>query len=285
MQLKFINFYSYRNYGFILSIILTIATIFGYLNIGLNFGIDFKGGLILEVKSSISTQLKEYLNNTQDNLVIQKSNENLVIRLQDGKDNDVSMKTADSLKSKILYFDKNVEFLKVDFVGPKVSNNLMKKAIWAFIYSLLIVMVYIFFRFNWKFSIGVFLSLVHDLTATFGFYVFTKYEFNLTSVAAILTVIGYSVNDSVVIYDRIRENSRNKNCNYIDPNLINKSVNETLSRTIMTFLTTFAACFALWLFGGESLKSFSAVLTFGVAFGTYSSIFVSANILHFFTKK
>ena len=114
---------------------------------------------------------------------------------------------------------------------------------------------------------------------------FTGYEFNLTSIAAILTIIGYSVNDSVVIYDRIRENaSGNKQC-YLTAKVINKSINETLSRTIMTFLTTFVACVSLWIFGGENLKSFSAVITFGIAFGTYSSIFISANILPFLTKR
>ena len=284
MYLKFIDFYSYRNYGFLFSIIFTIATIVGYINMGLNLGIDFKGGLIIEVSSEISHKLQNFLTKKYSQLVIQKSGHNLVMRLQNINDKDINFKTADKIKSEIKTLDKDALFIKVDFVGPKISNYLIKKAISAFICSLLIVMIYILLRFNWKFSIGAILALIHDLTAAIGFFIFTGYEFNLTSIAAILTIIGYSVNDSVVIYDRIRENSPNNQHNYFEPKIINKSINETLSRTIMTFLTTFVTCLALWSFGGESLSSFSAVLTFGVAFGTYSSIFISANALPFITK-
>ena len=170
-------------------------------------------------------------------------------------------------------------------MGPKISNDLVKKAGLAFFWSLFVVMIYILIRFNWRFSVGAILSLIHDLTVSIGFFIFTGYEFNLTSIAAILTIIGYSVNDSVVIYDRIRENSSNSTQNYLTPKVINKSINETLSRTLMTFLTTFVACLALWIFGGENLRSFSAVITFGVAFGTYSSIFISANVLPFLAKQ
>ena len=283
MSLKFFDFYSYRNYGFLFSIIFTIATIIGYCFSGLNLGIDFKGGIIIEVTSETPGKIKDSLSAKYSDIVLQQLDKNLVIRLQNTENS--SVKITDQIKSEILQIDKKANFLKIDFVGPKISNDLVKKAGLAFFWSLFVVMIYILIRFNWKFSVGAILSLIHDLTASIGFFVFTGYEFNLTSIAAILTIIGYSVNDSVVIYDRIRENSSNSTQNYLTPKVINKSINETLSRTLMTFLTTFVACLALWVFGGENLRSFSAVITFGVAFGTYSSIFISANVLPFLAKQ
>jgi preprotein translocase SecF subunit len=283
MSLKFFDFYSYRNYGFLFSIIFTIVTIIGYCFSGLNLGIDFKGGIIIEVTSEIPGKIKETLSTKYSDIVLQQLDKNLVIRLQNTENS--SVKITDQIKSEILQIDKKANFLKIDFVGPKISSDLVKKAGLAFFWSLFVVMLYILIRFNWRFSVGAILSLIHDLTASIGFFVFTGYEFNLTSIAAILTIIGYSVNDSVVIYDRIRENSSNSKQNYLAPKVINKSINETLSRTLMTFLTTFVACLALWIFGGENLRSFSAVITFGVAFGTYSSIFISANVLPFLAKQ
>ena len=283
MSLKFFDFYSYRNYGFLFSIVLTIVTIIGYFSSGLNLGIDFKGGIIIELTSETPGKIKDDLSTKYSDIILQQLDKNLVIRLQNTENN--SVKLTDKIKSEILQIDKDVNFLKIDFVGPKISNDLVKKAALAFFWSLFVVMIYILIRFNWKFSVGAILSLIHDLTASIGFFVFTGYEFNLTSIAAILTIIGYSVNDSVVIYDRIRENSSSNKQNYLTPKVINKSINETLSRTLMTFLTTFVACLALWVFGGENLRSFSAVITFGVAFGTYSSIFISANVLPFLAKQ
>jgi len=283
MSLKFFDFYSYRNYGFLFSIIFTIATIIGYCFSGLNLGIDFKGGIIIEVTSETPGKIKDSLSAKYSDIVLQQLDKNLVIRLQNTENS--SVKITDQIKSEILQIDKKANFLKIDFVGPKISNDLVKKAGLAFFWSLFVVMIYILIRFNWRFSVGAILSLIHDLTVSIGFFIFTGYEFNLTSIAAILTIIGYSVNDSVVIYDRIRENSSNSTQNYLTPKVINKSINETLSRTLMTFLTTFVACLALWIFGGENLRSFSAVITFGVAFGTYSSIFISANVLPFLAKQ
>ena len=283
MSLKFFDFYSYRNYGFLFSIIFTIVTIIGYCFSGLNLGIDFKGGIIIEVTSETPGKIKDNLSAKYSDIILQQLDKNLVIRLQNTENS--SVKITDQIKSEILQIDKKANFLKIDFVGPKISNDLVKKAALAFFWSLFVVMIYILIRFNWRFSVGAILSLIHDLTASIGFFVFTGYEFNLTSIAAILTIIGYSVNDSVVIYDRIRENSSNSKQDYLTPKVINKSINETLSRTLMTFLTTFVACLALWIFGGENLRSFSAVITFGVAFGTYSSIFISANVLPFLAKQ
>jgi preprotein translocase subunit SecF len=287
MQSRFIDFFSYRNWGFLFSIIFTIATIFGYYAFGLNLGIDFKGGLVAEITPSsvgLAEDIKQSLLEKNKDMVIQSSGENLILRFQSA-DNMGDAKSLNGIKEEISRIDKGAQFMKIDYVGPKVTQDLTTKAILCFFWALFAITLYILVRFNWKFSVGAILSLCHDLVASIGFFVFTRYEFDLTSIAAILTVIGYSVNDSVVIFDRIRENTDDKKKSFITGAIINQSLNETLSRTIMTFLTTFAACIALWTFGGENLKSFSAVITFGVAFGTYSSIFISANIIPYLNKK
>lgn len=287
MQSKFTDFFSYRKWGFSFSIIFTIATIFGYYALGLNLGIDFKGGIVTEIAPSnisFATEIKKSLLEKNKDLIVQSSGKNLILRFQNSAIND-GANSVDVIKEEITKIDKDVEFMKIDYVGPKVSQDLIKKAVLCFFWSLVAITLYILVRFNWKFSVGAILSLCHDLVASIGFFVFTRYEFDLTSIAAILTVIGYSVNDSVVIFDRIRENISGKQKVTISSAIVNQSLNETLSRTIMTFLTTFAACIALWSFGGENLKSFSAAITFGVAFGTYSSIFISANILPYLNTK
>ena len=286
MPLKFINFFSYRKIGFLFSIIFTIATVFGYYRWGLNLGIDFKGGIITEVLPSSShseEEIQRVLLAKNKDITIQSSGKNIILRFQDFDDH-YDAKNITSIKEEVLAIDQKAQFLKIDYVGPKVTKDLIRNAILAFFWALFVVMLYILVRFNWRFSVGAILSLFHDVVASIGFFVFTRYEFNLTSIAAILTIIGYSVNDSVVIFDRIRENIRNKQ-DSMTPKIINQSINETLSRTIMTFLTTFVACTALWGFGGDTLKSFGAIITFGVAFGTYSSIFISANLLPYLNKK
>ncbi|WPX97188.1 Protein-export membrane protein SecF [Candidatus Bandiella woodruffii] len=285
MKLKFIDFFSYRKWGFFVSTILTVATIIGYYTFGLNLGIDFRGGIVIEVRPNnevLAQKSKATLLERHNDILFQSSGDNMILRFQNAA-NDT--KAVDAIRAEILAIDEEAQFIKVDYVGPKVSQDLIKKAVLCFFWTLFAVTLYILLRFNWKFSLGAILSLCHDLVVSIGFFVFTRYEFDLTSIAAILTVIGYSVNDSVVIFDRIRENANGKQKYDIDAKTINQSLNETLSRTIMTFLTTFVACVALWLFGGDNLKSFSAVITFGVAFGTYSSIFVSANILPYLNKK
>lgn len=286
MLLKFIDFFSCRKIGFLFSIIFTIATIFGYYKLGINLGIDFKGGLITEVLPSnphFIEKIKKVLLAKNENITIQLSGKNIILRFQN-PDHQYDDKNITLIKEEILAIDQKAQFIKIDYVGPKVSKDLIKNAMLAFFWALFAVMLYILIRFNWRFSIGAIVSLLHDVIASIGFFIFTGYEFNLTSIAAILTIIGYSVNDSVVIFDRIRENIGSKQSN-ITPQVLNQSINDTLSRTMMTFLTTFVACIALWVFGGDSLKSFGAIITFGVAFGTYSSIFISANLLPYLNKQ
>jgi preprotein translocase subunit SecF len=186
-----------------------------------------------------------------------------------------------TLSSKFPY---KFEYRKVDFVGPQIGKQLIKSGAMAMILAFLAIMVYIWVRFEWQFGVGVLVALVHDVILSLGFMSMTGYDFNLSSIAAILTVIGYSVNDSVVIYDRIRENLR-KYSNKKIVDLINLSINETLSRTTITVFTTLLANLALIIFGGEAIRSFSILVFFGVFAGTYSSIFISAPILTLFNFK
>jgi preprotein translocase subunit SecF len=181
-------------------------------------------------------------------------------------------------------FSYTFDYRKVDFVGPQVGQQMIMSGIMAMVLSFIAIMLYIWVRFEWQFGVGVLIALVHDVIISLGFMSVTKYDFNLSTIAAILTIIGYSVNDSVVIYDRIRDNLRKFNRKGIDE-IINTSINETLSRTTITVLTTLLANLALILLGGEAIKSFSILVFFGIFVGTCSSIFISAPILTLFNLK
>jgi len=181
-------------------------------------------------------------------------------------------------------FPYEFDYRKVDFVGPQVGDQMIKSGSMAMVLSFLAIMIYIWIRFEWNFGIGVLIALLHDVVLSLGFMSITEYDFNLSTIAAILTVIGYSVNDSVVIYDRIRENLR-KYSKKAFSDIINLSVNETLSRTTITVFTTLLANLALILLGGEAIRSFSMLVFVGIFIGTYSSIFISAPILTLFNSK
>jgi preprotein translocase subunit SecF len=181
-------------------------------------------------------------------------------------------------------FSYNFDYRKVDFVGPQVGNQMIRSGTMAMILSFLGIMLYIWIRFEWHFGMGVLVALCHDVIISLGFMSITSYDFNLSTIAAILTVIGYSVNDSVVIYDRIRENLRKYSRKEMNE-IINLSINETLSRTTITALTTLLANLALILLGGEAIRSFSVLVFFGIFVGTYSSIFISAPLLTLFNFK
>ncbi len=281
------DFIAKKHYAFIFSFLLTVLVIFGLVFKGVNFGIDFAGGILVEFSCSEQTsaeELREFLNqNHYNNFHIQEyhtdNNKNIMLRfppLASGADNsDEIAKIKELLSVKL---GKEFEFKRIDYVGPKVGYDFTIKSFIALAISLVVMMLYTWLRFEWQFGIGVILALLHDAIITLGFYLVTGYEFDFTSIAAILTVVGYSINDSVVIYDRIRENLvkfPKKEINYI----INLSINETLSRTVMTVLTTLVVCLVLGVFGGDTLRGFSFASLFGIAFGTYSSIYISAPIL------
>lgn len=281
-----INFMEIKNFNFFISILLIIISFAFICFKGFNLGIDFKGGIIIEArfnKTPDISHLKKIIHGDQIHDVTIQSFDlnNFAIKLSNNSTNKNSASQIVETIKQILTTEfgaGEVEFRKIDYVGPQVGSELIKNAVIAIILALLAIMSYIAFRFQWQFSLGIVIALLHDIFFTLGMISITNLEFNLNTIAALLTIIGYSVNDSVVIYDRIRENIKKyKKITIYD--LINLSTNETLSRTTLTVLTTLIAALSLIIFGGPTLYSFSIVVFFGILIGTYSSIYVSSPIL------
>lgn len=284
-----IDFLGKKWLAFSLSTILIIATIILLFTKGLNFGIDFTGGILIEAEFAQApdiTKMRSELKSTGiGDISLQTFGKptNIMIRIgQEAAEESARNKIVDLVKTKIAEsFGNEVEYRRVDYVGPKVGAELIRGGIVALLLSFASIMLYIWFRFEWQYGLGGILALLHDAIITLGFYSFTGLDFDLSSIAAILTIIGYSINDSVVIYDRIRENLRKYKKMPIEE-LLNLSVNDTLSRTILTVSTVLVAVFTLIIVGGEVIKSFSMATFFGILVGTYSSIYISAPILVFF---
>ncbi len=278
----------YISFGF--SILVMVFTLVLFLNKGFNLGIDFTGGVVMEIKTPKSENLNLFRETFSKmgykGTSIQNVNDqnNIIIRFQTINDANQAKEIENIKDTIIAEITPDIEFRKIDYVGPKVGKELVTKGVKAIFFSLIGMTLYIGFRFNTSFSLAVVISLLHDAIATVGFYLLSHHEFDLTSIAAILTVIGYSINDKVVIFDRIRENLTK----YKNPqlsSLVNQSINETLSRTTMTVLTTLLACLALVIFGGQVLNGFSMAMLFGIVFGTYSSIFIAAPLLLYTFKR
>jgi preprotein translocase subunit SecF len=269
-----------------LSIIFMIGSLILVFTKGLNYGIDFAGGILIEARIDENpdiAKIREALSSKINDIHIQESGENdIQIRVSKAsQDQDKLIKKIQNILEE--NFTK-VEYRKIDFVGPQVGSELIFKGFLALFLSFVFIMIYIWIRFDWQFGLGGIFALLHDAIVTIGFFSITGLEFNLTSIASILTIIGYSINDSVVIYDRIRENLRNYKKMDLQL-LINSSTNSTLSRTILTASTTLISLLALIFFGGEALFSFSVATFFGIALGTYSSIYISAPILLYFDPR
>ena len=284
------DFMNFKKVSYTVSVILTILSIAIIGMYKFNFGIDFAGGISIEVRTDTIPDLpkmREVLTHLNiGEVVLQNfgSLHDLSIRVGSSSEDNL-MKNIELIKTTLKNnFPYNFEYRKVDFVGPQVGSQLIEAGALAMIFSFLAIMVYIWIRFEWYFGLGVLVALIHDVILSLGFMSLTRFDFNLSTIAAILTIIGYSVNDSVVIYDRIRENLRKFSQKPLNQ-IINISVNETLSRTTLTVLTTLLANLALVFFGGEAIHSFSVLVFFGIIFGTYSSIFISAPILTLFTSK
>lgn len=279
-----IRFMKFRNVGFLFSAIAMIGTFALLATRGLNFGIDFTGGVVIEARmqqpadlGAIRAQLGG-LGLGEISLQNFGSERDILIRLQKQPGGAEAQNAAiESVKTAL---GAGVEYRKIDQVGPQVGEELATGAGLALFLSFAAIMVYIWVRFEWQFGVGGLLALIHDAIITIGFYSLTQIEFNLTSVAAVLTIVGYSINDSVVIYDRIRENLRRFKKMPVDE-LIDVSLNETLSRTMMTVMTTLLALAALIFVGGEVIRGFCIAMFFGLVWGTYSSIYVSAPVLFF----
>lgn len=284
-----INFIGMRFMAFAFSAVLIIGSLGLIVTKGLNFGIDFTGGTLIEVRvpdqAPDLTALRGGLNALELGAIsIQEfgAPDDLLIRLpeQEG-DATVQQAAIDQVKSLLnTKYEAGVDYRRVEFVGPQVGEELKKQGLYAVIFSMLGMLAYIWFRFEWQFSAAAIAALLHDAIATLGLFALTQMEFNLSTVAAILMIAGYSINDTVVVFDRIRENLR-KFKKMLVNELLNKSVNQTLSRTLMTSVTTMLALVALWAFGGEVIRGFVNALIFGILIGTYSSIFVASPILTF----
>ena len=283
-QIKFIES---RKKFYMLSIFFAIISIFSLWLKGVNFGIDFKGGLLVEIKLENNIELESLRINIEalnyGDFTLQKldnSNDNFLIKIELSSDMKGNQETLIArLKEKIQNnFEGKVDYRRIEYVGPTVSKELIMTGIIAILIAIFSMLIYIWFRFELPFAIGAVLALIHDTILTIGMFSITSLEFNLSTVAAILLIIGYSMNDTVVVYDRVRENL--KKFKKLDTfSLLNKSINETLSRTINTTATTILALLALFIFGGNIIKDFSLAMIWGIVIGTYSSILIATPIL------
>ena len=279
------DFIGYRKAGFAVTIIGVVATFVSLATQGLNFGIDFSGGVVMEVKTQtvadVSKMRKILEQPATANASLQSvgvDGKQVLIRLKpvgNANQNQVAQAVRSELDAA---YGAPIEYLRVDYVGPQVGGELIRGSFMALSLAMVAMAFYLWVRFEWQYGVGGILALMHDAILTVGFYSFTQIEFNLTSVAAVLTVIGYSINDSVVIYDRVRENLRKFKIKPV-ADVLNLAVNETLGRTFLTGGTVLMALLGLVIFGGDVLFGFSAAMIFGVIVGTYSSIYVSSTIL------
>lgn len=281
-----IDFMGKRWIGFSLSLLLTLLSLGVMASKGLNLGIDFTGGILMEVHTEQPLDLaplRESLSGGEFGEVsLQNSGsaQDVLIRVQVGQDDDQAAMTARIKEIVNVQAGEAVDYRKIDFVGPTVGRELVHGGVMAVLLSFAAIMLYIWFRFEWQYGVGAIIALAHDSVMMLGFFAVTRFEFGLTAIAAILTIVGYSINDSVVIYDRIRENMRRFRKKEVFE-LINLSINDTLSRTILTATTTLLASCALGIFGGEVIKGFAWAMVFGVLVGTYSSIYLSAPTLYY----
>ena len=279
-EISFNKFYKSFN---ILSIVLIVTSLILLAFKGLNYGVDFKGGTLIELRTDLNSanikKIRDSFNqlNLGDVSVKNFGNDtDFIIKFEKQNSNDP--KFIDNIKTKLSGSIGTVDFRRVENVGPKVSAELLQSGIIAIALSLAAMLLYIWIRFEWQFSLGAIVALFHDVIITLGVFSLFSLEINLSIVAAVLTIVGYSMNDTVVIFDRVRENLRK----YSDIKifeLTNISINQTLSRTIITSATTLLALLSIFIFGGEILKGFSLAMILGVIFGTYSSIYIANPIL------
>ncbi len=277
-----ISFNRYYKKFNILSVTLVLISLLLLIFKGLNFGIDFRGGTLIELRSADTkinvASLRDNLNtiNLGDVSVKNFGNKtDYLIKFENSNDKNI----IDNIKVNLeKSFGNNFDFRRVENVGPKVSAELLKSGIIAISIALALMLIYIWIRFEWQFSLGAISALFHDVIVTLGLFSLLGLEINLSIIAAVLTIVGYSMNDTVVIFDRVRENLR-KYSDIKIYDLTNISINETLSRTLITSVTTLLALLSIFFFGGEVLKGFSLAMIFGVIFGTYSSIYIANTIL------
>ena len=278
-----IDFVQFRRISFPLSAILSLLAVFAFYHYGLNLGIDFKGGTIIEVQSKTPKVDIAGMRSTLEKLDLGE------VQLQQYGDNEVLIRVAqqpggDAAQQAVVTkvrgaLGDTVEYRRVEVVGPRVSAELLGYRIIGLGLAIIGILIYLWFRFEWQFALGAMIANVHDIVLTIGFMAVTQIDFDLTSVAALLTILGYSLNDTVVIYDRIRELLR-KYKRLPMRELLNEGVNQTLSRSVITHITVTLALIALLVWGGRAIHGFAAVMTFGVVLvGTYTSVFIAAPML------
>lgn len=280
-DIQFINYFRLFNFVSLILILISVGFIFFK---GLNFGVDFKGGTLIELRVE-NTEIG--IGDVRQSFIEMNLGDVNVKKF--GKGNDYLIKFEQTDKNKEDFIENiktqlsrnltgNFSFRRVENVGPKVSGELLKSGLIAIVLSLSAMLIYIWIRFEWQFSLGAIIALIHDVIITIGFFSILEFEINLSIVAALLTIVGYSMNDTVVIFDRVRENLKKYSSKSINE-ISNLSINETLSRTIITSSTTLLALLSIFFFGGKILHGFSFAMILGVVFGTYSSIFIANPIL------
>ena len=279
-----IDFMRWHVYGFAFSILLGVVSIGLFATIGLNLGIDFKGGLLIEARTNGPADLSamrakiDALHLGEASLQGFGAPDEVLIRLPQQAGGDAAQEKAIAAVKAAL--GEGIEYRRQEVVGPSVGSELIRAGALATVLALAAILIYIWFRFEWQFGVGATISTIHDVVTTIGLFAIFQLEFNLTTLAAILTIAGYSINDTVVIYDRVREAMR-KHRTMPFRELINLALNETLSRTILTVSTVALAVLSLLIFGGEVLKGFSIAMLWGIVIGTYSSLFIAAPIIYY----
>lgn len=281
-----LNFIGRKTLFFIFSIVLMVGSLGLFGTKGLNYGIDFQGGIMMEVRSKTGpadiADLRSRLGGLGlGEVAIQEFGEpeEVLIRIQRQEGGEDAQQKAVLAVKDVL--KDSVEYRRTEFVGPKVSEELFMDGVMAVSLAIGAILVYIWFRFEWQFGMGAVIALIHDVISTIGIFALLGMEFNLSTVAAVLTIAGYSINDTVVVYDRVRENLRKYKKMEISE-LLNKSINETLARTVMTSITTLLALLALYILGGEVIRGFSFAMIWGVIIGTYSSVCLAVPLLTYF---
>ena len=278
------DFIGTRWWGFSISIGFSLISFFVLYTHGLNWGIDFTGGVLMELRTETPADLGKMRAALDGKGLGEVSLQNfgdprsVMIRIQQtgsAEENTLVVKAKSLIEGVV---PGKIDYRNIEFVGPTVGQELIKSGVEATVFACVAIMAYVWFRFEWQFGIGTLAALAHDTIMVIGFYALSRFDFGLNAIAAVLTIIGYSMNDSVVIYDRVRENMRRYKKMPMNE-LLNLSMNETLARTVLTSSTTLLAALALALFGGEVIRGFSWSLVFGIVVGTYSSIYISAPTL------
>lgn len=284
-MMKTIKFLSIRKFTTIMSIVLILASTFSLMSKGLNLGIDFTGGIQIEISFENAPNIENVRSNLgsggYDDAIVQNSgsSQDLMVRIPP-RDGITNKKVGEDIIGMLQASDNSVTLKSSEYISAQVGEELTEQGGLAMIFALIMIMIYIVFRFQWKFSIGAVLALIHDVMITLGIFSFFQLTFDLSVLAAILAVVGYSLNDTIVIYDRIRENFRSMRTAET-LNILNSAITQTIKRTIITSSTTLLVLLSLFVFGGSSLEGFSIALIVGVLIGTYSSIFVASTSIFY----